>query len=223
MKKLFALVFAAILLGGCIKLEDPSVEQKVLATATVASSVCPICPTCEALVPTVVPVTGTPTVIPTNTSIPVPPTPTIAIVTPTVTLPPTKTLTPTLVPYKLQSTNPTFTQNFNHPDLGCNWMGVAGQVFDKAGKPVAGIVVTVKGTLPGGEVNQVALTQMQIGQNYGPAGYEITLANAPVMTTNALTIQLFDLSANPLSKPIAFSTSELCTQNLILINFVTTP
>lgn len=102
-------------------------------------------------------------------------------------------------------------------------MGVAGQVFDKSGKPVVGLVVLVKGQLPSGEINQAALTEHPAGQNYGPGGYELTLATKPVATTNALSIQLFDLRANPLSEKIVFSTSALCNENLIIINFVTKP
>lgn len=221
MRKLLGFILIAILLGGCITLEDASVQDKLFATATLPASTCQVCPTCQALVPTIVTGTVIPTITPTSTNTPVPPTPTV--IPATVTPPPTKTLTPTILPYKLQATNPTFTQNFNHPELACNWMGVAGQVFDKAGKPVAGIVVVIKGQLSTGTVNQVALTEQPAGLNYGPAGYEITLGDKPLVSSNALTIQLFDLNANALSKPVIFSTSALCTENLILINFVPTP
>jgi hypothetical protein len=101
-------------------------------------------------------------------------------------------------------------------------MGVAGQVFDKSGKPVTGLVVIVKGQLTTGSINQVALTEHPEGKSYGPGGFEITLGTKPVDSNNALTIQLFDLSANPLSMPVAFSTSALCTQNLTIINFIPT-
>lgn len=222
-------IFIALMLCSCFTLKEPPSYEKILPTQTLPASDCPVCPTCPApsltpdpATPTPTPTqTNTPTVVITNTNTPVPPTSTPVTVTPGTSTPtPTKTFTPTVLPYKLQVTDPVFTQNFNHPELGCNWMGVAGQVFDKSGKPVVGLVVVVKGQLPAGEINQAALTEHPAGQNYGPGGYEMTLAAKPIATTNALSIQLFDLKANPLSEKITFSTSALCSENLIIINFV---
>ncbi len=91
------------------------------------------------------PVVTTPTPVPTKTktSTPVPPTPTTVpptkTATPVITATATKTPTPavsqTPVPYQIQN-SVVHTTNFAYPDLGCKWMGIAGQVFDKSGNPI---------------------------------------------------------------------------------------
>lgn len=120
-------------------------------------------------------------------------------------------------PYEEQSGVPVFTQNFSHAEYGCSWMSVAGQVFDATGSPVTNLVIDVQGTLNGSSVDLVGMTGL--AKDFGPGGYEIQLANVPVATSASLTIQVFDLSGNPLSAKIPFNTSADCTQNVIIINF----
>ncbi len=48
--------------------------------------------------------------------------------TATATEKPAATFTPTAVPYSLQLMNPFYLKNFTHDDLGCAWLGVAGQI-----------------------------------------------------------------------------------------------
>ena len=80
---------------------------------------------------------STDTVVPTTTQ-----TATLtATLKPTLTLTPTIAATTTPLPYHLQSVNPVYLQNFVHPEAGCNWMGVGGQVFDKQGDPTQNLVV----------------------------------------------------------------------------------
>ena len=90
-------------------------------------------PTATSVPPTVVP----PTVVPptaTFTSTAIPPT---ATFTPTA-VPPTATVAPTAITEKftLQAATPIFMINFAHTILGCNWQGVAGQVFDAYWKSI---------------------------------------------------------------------------------------
>ncbi len=188
---------------------------------------------------TLVPPTSTP-VTPTLTSTSVPPThtptlvpPTSTPVTPTLTstsVPPTHTpVTPTLtVPvfaytYKVQDSNPLYSQNFTHPTEGCNWLGVSGQVFSKSNLPITNLVIHIWGSIGMSSVDSVALTGHPEGIEYGPGGYEITLSNLLLDSTDKLFVQLLDLNAKPLSAITPFSTYADCAKNLIIINFVPIP
>ena len=114
---------------------------------------------------------------------------------------------------------PIYMQNFVHQDKGCNWLGVAGQVFDLNGSPLQNIVVAVKGTLNGSTISLIALTGYPASLAYGPGGFEVQLAQTVIASSNTLTIQLFDVSGKALSDAVLFTTYASCTKNLILINF----
>jgi hypothetical protein len=159
---------------------------------------CPASPTCPS------PATEVPTTIPT----PIP------------TNTPVLVNSPTPVPraYKVQPNTPTYLQNFAHPDKACNWLGVAGQVFDKSGNPVQNLVVGVVGELSGNHVDQLGMTGA--ARAYGPGGYELVIADKAVDSTGSLNAQLFDLDGTPLSDPFSFNTAADCKKNLILINFI---
>jgi hypothetical protein len=107
-----------------------------------------------------------------------------------------------------------------HPDLGCNWMGVAGQVIDVNGAPVQGLIIEVGGTLGGRNIgNPTILQATGLATAYGEAGYEVKLADQPVDTTGTLWIQVLDQAALPLSEKIYFYTFEDCEKNLVIIYF----
>jgi hypothetical protein len=118
----------------------------------------------------------------------------------------------------VQANTPLYLQNFAHPNLACNWLGVAGQVFDKSGKPLSGLVLVVDGSLSGKSFEQIGLTGKATA--YGDGGYEVVLSNQAVASTSPLTISLYDVAGNALSDPIPFNSLADCTKNLILINFV---
>lgn len=103
------------------------------------------------------------------------------------------------------------------PNRTCEWMGVAGRVFDKDGRPVKGIRVSVKGYLGFTKIDMLSLSGTAL--QYGPSGYEFTLATEPVASTQRLTLQLFDQSDLPLSSEVVFDTYAVCESNLILIDF----
>lgn len=103
------------------------------------------------------------------------------------------------------------------PDLGCDWLGVAGQVFDLQGRPVKGIRVWLKGSLNGEQVDYLGLTLDS--SPYGPSGFEFTLADAPVSSSGKLYLQLLDQAGIPISDRVYFDTFDDCEKNLILINF----
>lgn len=171
------------------------------------------------------PPTSTPTITqtPSNTpSITVTPsktrTPT-ATVTPSKTFTltptgPTPTRTRTLAPfnYVLQNGAPSYSANWTNT-AGCNWLGIAGQVFDLNGRSVQGLYVH----LEGGGLSMDAPTGAKT--MYGPGGYELYLADHVFNSTNTFRIQLRDGAGNPLSDWYFIPTFEDCSKNLILANF----
>ena len=182
--------------------------------------------------PTVPPTLGFPTS--TNTpEIQLPPTWTP---TPTVTSTPSPTASPTPEPtvtdtpvpatptaeatseaaFVVQPGSNVLVANFAN-DLGCAWMGVAGQVFDKDRNPLVGITVHVEGQLAGQLVNQDSVT----GSNprIGPAGYTINLSDHPIASNGTMWIQLKDTAGLKLSDQVYFSTSVDCDENLVFINW----
>jgi hypothetical protein len=157
----------------------------------------------------------TPSAVETNTAAPLP---TYTLV-PTVTIEPTATSTPPPAIYFPQPGTPAYIANFAHPSNGCNWLGVAGQVFGPDDLPVLNLIVSVKGKLGSTVVDAFSMTGLAEGDPYGPGGYEIKLANQTYSTSKNLAIQVFDLNAKPLSSPLTFDTFLDCGKNLIIINF----
>lgn len=158
------------------------------------------------------------------------------------TLPPTATSTqaatwtpiPSFTPFQLwTSTAPTETLNFSgmsyqvtidyvdstyyHPEVGCNWMGVAGQAVDINNAPVLYLAVHISGTLGGKFIDYTGATGT--ASNYGRSGFEFYLGDKPLASTNSLTIQLTDQQSLPLTDPIKLTTYNDCSRNLVLIRF----
>lgn len=124
----------------------------------------------------------------------------------------------TIYPYKVQPGSPVYLPNIFHPESGCNWLGVAGQVFGENSEPVINIVVEAGGTLEGEPVFGLTLTGL--APDYGSGGYEIYLADHAISSQGTVWIQLFDLAGQVISPQIYFDTFDSCDQNLMLINFV---
>lgn len=123
--------------------------------------------------------------------------------------------------YSKQYQTPLSLPNYAHPEAGCNWMGVAGQVFDAQGNPIRNILVNVGGVLNGKPVDLLGMTGL--ATNYGPAGYEMVLSTSVIASTGTLWVQLYDLSGNPISGKVVIDTYNDCQRNLILVNFVRHP
>lgn len=105
-----------------------------------------------------------------------------------------------------------------HPDAGCNWSGVAGQVLSLNDEAVRGLFVQLGGSIPGMEyVDKQVMTGL--AEEYGPGGFEITLADQLVASEGTLWVQLLDQQNLPLSKRIYFNTYDDCERNLIIIYF----
>jgi hypothetical protein len=119
--------------------------------------------------------------------------------------------------YIVQVGTPLGTANFIHPEAGCNWAGIGGQVFDLKGEAVTGLVVQVGGVLSGAEFLSLGITGNSPA--LGEGGYEVKLADHPIATNGTLWVQLFDVSGNPLSHRIFIETFDVCDHNFILLNF----
>lgn len=118
--------------------------------------------------------------------------------------------------YFIQAHTPANLQDFAHPELGCSWMGVAGQVFDKSGAPVGNMVVNLGGTISGVNVDEIGMTGTT--QAYGPQSFEIKISDQ-VIAGKDLWIQLSDLAGNPVSPKFYFETFNDCQKNLVIVNF----
>ncbi len=112
--------------------------------------------------------------------------------------------------FVLQTGSPFYLPNFTHPAAGCNWMGIAGQVFDLDGTEIQGLIIR------SGEFS--AITGEAI--SYGPGGFEVQISTAPVNSSGLVTIQVFDTNGQALSNQIFIDTYEDCERNLVLVNFV---
>ena len=183
------------------------------------------------------PPTTIPVLVLTNTPTPTPKgilpstwTPTVSPTTiPTETPEPTNSPQPTETPiptadlesgttFTTQDGSPSYEINSYHPDAGCNWLGVGGQIFDKDGAPVSGILVEAGGML--GEIEISVLTLSGMAGEYGEGGFEIRLHDSPVASEGDVWIQLLDQANLPLTEQITFQTYDSCDSNLIRINFV---
>jgi hypothetical protein len=121
--------------------------------------------------------------------------------------------------FVVQKGSPKAIQNIYHDELGCDWMGVGGQVTSLNGSPVIGIFSRIGGTLEG-KVFETLLSMTGTAVEYGQGGYEFKIADKPIASNNTLWVQLYDQSDLPLSDKIYLVTSDECTKALTLLNFV---
>ncbi|MBN2258305.1 MAG: hypothetical protein JW704_10860 [Anaerolineaceae bacterium] len=119
--------------------------------------------------------------------------------------------------YELQAGVPVYLPNYVHTDAGCNWMGIAGQVFGRDGNPVEGLSLLVSGVVNGQTISQSGITGN--AQDYGPGGYEVQIASKPFASSGSLQIVVRDKLLTQITVPVSFSTYADCSRNLILINF----
>jgi hypothetical protein len=120
--------------------------------------------------------------------------------------------------FDVQEGSPATMSNWAHPEAGCNWLSVAGQVFNLENDPEIGFIVEAGGSLEGEPILGLSLTGL--GSVYGPGGFEIQLADQPIASQDQVWVQLKDEAGNPLSYPIYFQTYDNCDKNVILLNFV---
>jgi len=138
---------------------------------------------------------------------------------PTIVPTQTATLEPAK-PFEVQVGGPAYISNIAHPQYGCNWLGVAGQVFDQKDSPIVNLGVSLTGTLGDTKINDLAISGT--ATQYGESGFEFKLADKPIASSGTLSIQLLGDDGQLLSEQIFFDTSEDCDENLVLINVVQT-
>ncbi len=157
------------------------------------------------------------TIEPTETDVPT--------IEPTPGTEPTATPEATPIPfdatYVLQPGSPVYLDNFAHLSEGCDWQGVAGQVFDASGEPVKNLIVKVFGSWNELEIANIGVTGMVAGSPYGPGSYEIVLGKKAVDSTAPLFLQVFDEVQKPLTEPFSIVTSSDCKKNLLIVNLIT--
>jgi hypothetical protein len=150
-----------------------------------------------------------PTATPTNTS-----TPNFNF-TPTATTIPTAAATNTRSSFifTLDENTPVYRDNFSN-DEGCNWLGVAGEVRDLAGDPVALESYRVHIWENGLDV------RVDVGDApvYNVAGWEQQLFDSPVALE--YNVQLETINGTPVSLVYQFQTRANCDENLVYIIFV---
>jgi hypothetical protein len=130
----------------------------------------------------------------------------------------TATSTPELFPFVLDGEPEPISSDYIRPQLGCDYLLIAGQVWDLQGDPVLDSAqVHLYGELAGYVLDEYSLPGSAIV--YGQSGYEFILKDLVVDSYNTLVVQLEDLDGVPLSSPYFIQTYQDCQQNLILVNF----
>lgn len=120
--------------------------------------------------------------------------------------------------YAFQPGSPAYLTNFTHADVGCNWMGIAGQVFGRDGNPVIGFTVDVTGEHNGSIIAASGVTGE--AQAYGLGGYEAYISDLPFASSGVIQITLRNRDLTQIALPVSLTTYADCMQNLILINFI---
>ncbi len=167
--------------------------------------------------------TPTPTIAPTASGVPsasatLPPTPTPITITPSATA--EYKVPEGGYPFQVRQGNPKAIPNIYHPELVCDWMGVGGQVIDMSNAPLIGLIVKLGGSLPNTSLLDETFTLTGLALSYGRSGYEFTLADRPIASSDQLWVQLVSQDGYPLSERVIFDTYDSCEQNLIIIDFV---
>jgi len=168
----------------------PTVRATNTRRPTVTPSITPIIPTRTP--------TKTPTATATGTALPTP------------TGSPTVTRAPFEYTRTLAATR--YTGNYAN-SAGCNWLGIAGEVFDIDGAPVRYGLVRVH--VWGSGVDQRVLTGTQRG--YGPSGWEVYLGDIPRIQTHSIQLEL--ISGKPVSDIFSVRTRSSCNENLVQFDF----
>ena len=174
--------------------------------------------------PTIPAPTSTFSIAPLVTNTPDQPTPTAIQATPigtltsgTITAATPTTKVSSVFSFAIQGDPKAIDATLFDPNHGCKWMGVAGRAYDLQNGPATKLEVQLFGILDGNLLNLTGLTGTST--QYGPSGFEFTLASKPVASNQRLWIRLVDQAGIPLSDRVFFDTFSDCTKNLVVINF----
>lgn len=202
-------VFMLLLMTACTILFKDGVEIVLgeLTPTAISSPTMEVISATAEVMPTIAPkATEAPTLEPTPAALP--------------TATPEATPTPFDAEYVVQAGAPVYLDNFAHPVAGCDWQGVAGQVFSASGEPILNRIVKVAGIWNDKDVAMIGITGMADGLPYGPGGYEILLGETAVNSVAPLFVQVFDDTQKPLTEPFPITTKSDCKKNLLIVNFV---
>ncbi|GEM_PF-3093759 len=144
------------------------------------------------------------------TPTPLPPALTPAPQVPTVTAP---AALPDLMAFGLAGNRVVYTTQFTHPDLGCNWQGLGGQVLGMQGEPLTGFTIRVEGVT---DPTLVLETVSGAETAYGPSGWELQLAGGP--NSHVYRVTLYQ-GQRRVSDPKVVAFPNDCARNLGIMNF----
>ena len=161
----------------------------------------------------------TATLAPTSTFIPPTYTPTPDV--PEETATPVPTPTPSYFAYEPQLGSPVaLSSEIFYPELGCNTMIIAGQVFNKDGVPIVQQDMILFGDIEGNDVwHKTRTGDPNLNRIYGPGAYEFRVSDVPVATNGLFSVAMIDQENYLQSAKISIVTNEGCDANLILLNF----
>ncbi len=121
---------------------------------------------------------------------------------------------PDLQAFTLEGNRVLYVPQFTHPELGCAWQGIGGQVFGMNGEPLIGFTIRVEGVTD----PSLVLTTVSGAQTaYGTSGWEIKLADGP--NSHVYRVTLFQ-NDRRVSDPRQIAFPNDCGRNLGLVNFV---
>ena len=177
---------------------------------------------------TFAPPTATPTKQATFTPTPAPELEGVELIPPTLT--PTPTSTPTFTPtprgptptptntpsafiFTKTSDSPIYLRNYAN-SAGCQWSGIAGEVLDVSGNPVATGLYRVHIWDGGVDVRLDTSSK----RDYGPSGWEQFIFNKPV--ERSFNIQLETVSGTPVSEVYRVQSVDDCNRNLLYFIFI---
>ncbi len=210
-------LFGAVLVGifSLLIFTNPQAAINPFPPATLPALA--VYPTSVPTIRSILPPTWTPTATlePSPTSTPKPSS--TPLITDTPVFIAEATITPGGMAFIVQQGNPVAISSAAfRPDQGCNWMGVGGQALDLSSAPVKWLIVQLGGLLDGKVLEQLTMTGT--ATQYDRGGFEFTLADKPIASSNTLWLQLLDQEGLPLSDKVYFDTFEDCEKNLIVIN-----
>jgi hypothetical protein len=109
--------------------------------------------------------------------------------------------------------SPRYLQNYAN-NAGCNWLGIAGLVFDLQGNPVSPGEYQVHAWGSGIDIR----VSVSGAPAYGPSGYEVYLSDSPVV--NNYSLQLETAVGRPVSPIYEVQTHASCSENLLFFVFL---
>ncbi|MEM8859819.1 MAG: hypothetical protein AAGD96_15940 [Chloroflexota bacterium] len=126
---------------------------------------------------------------------------------------PTPTNTPSAFIFTKTSDSPIYLRNYAN-SAGCQWAGIAGEVLDVAGNPVATGLYRVRIWDGGVDVRLDTSSK----RDYGPSGWEQFIFNKPV--ERFYNIQLETVSGTPVSEVYRIQSVNDCNRNLLYFIFI---